>query len=89
MQPIKDFKTPSKHPSLYELFIAYKTCLLRAVLDPTEMRDFMDMMRVALRNMDQKRIEYEKAVTLRKEVVALFRLGYEYKTMLRTDARYR
>ncbi|KAL8900301.1 MAG: hypothetical protein Q9207_005760 [Kuettlingeria erythrocarpa] len=89
MQPIKDFKPPSKHPSLYELFIAYKTCLLRAVLDPSEVRDCFDMMRVGLQSMTQKRIEYEKAVALRKEVVALFRLGFEFKMFLQTDPRYR
>ncbi|KAI4258595.1 MAG: hypothetical protein L6R42_004998, partial [Xanthoria sp. 1 TBL-2021] len=30
MQPMQSFKTPSKNPSLYELYLAYKTCLFRA-----------------------------------------------------------
>ncbi len=89
MQPIKDFKAPSKYPSLYELFIAYKTCLLRAVVDPSEVRDCFDMMRIGLQNMVQKQVEYAKAVALRKEVVALFRLAFEFKMFLQIGPRYR
>ncbi|KAL8760792.1 MAG: hypothetical protein Q9184_003051 [Pyrenodesmia sp. 2 TL-2023] len=88
MQPIKELKAPSKHPSLFELFIAYKTCLLRAVLDPSEARECMDMMMLALQNMDQKGMELEKEVTLKKEATELLILSHEIRTQLQMKSMF-
>lgn len=88
MQPIKQFKAPSKDPSLFELFIAYKTCLFRAVLNPGEANDWLHRMMLALQSLCQKRIELDKAVTLRKEVLQLLSLRSEIKSKLRMHATF-
>ncbi|KAL8646314.1 MAG: hypothetical protein Q9226_006911, partial [Calogaya cf. arnoldii] len=38
-QPISTFKCPSKYPSIYELYLAYKICFFRFIVDPGEAGD--------------------------------------------------
>ncbi|KAI4093097.1 MAG: hypothetical protein LQ344_003080 [Seirophora lacunosa] len=83
MQPMEGFKTPSKNPSLFELCLAYKTCLLRAVLDPSETRECLDMMMLTLKCLCFRGGELREAVTLKQEVVEFFGLRSELATRLR------
>ncbi|KAL8679957.1 MAG: hypothetical protein Q9186_003822 [Xanthomendoza sp. 1 TL-2023] len=87
IQPMDDFKTPSKIPSLYELYLAYKTCLFRAVLDPSEAQQCLHMMMLTFKCLQLKREELEKASTLKNEVMMLMDLRREILTQLGTKVR--
>ena len=71
------FKTPSQHPGLYELCLAYKTCLFRATLDVFETEQCLQMMLFSFQCLGFKREELEKAGTLKKEVMELMDLRSE------------
>ncbi|KAL8645150.1 MAG: hypothetical protein Q9210_006871 [Variospora velana] len=84
-QPITEFKTPSKVPSLFELFLAYKTCLFRAVLDPSEGRECLKMMMMAFKSLNLRGEELRRAVTVIQEVILLLGLRFELDTRLRVE----
>ncbi|KAI4087970.1 MAG: hypothetical protein LQ339_008778 [Xanthoria mediterranea] len=75
-QPMDSFKTPSQNPGLYELYLAYKTCLFRATLDVFETKQCLQMMLLSFQCLGLKREELE-AGTLKKEVMELMDLRSE------------
>ncbi|CAO1604795.1 hypothetical protein XANCAGTX0491_008336 [Xanthoria calcicola] len=76
-QPMDSFKTPSQNPGLYELYLAYKTCLFRATLDVFETEQCLQMMLLSFQCLGLKREELERAGTLKKEVMELMDLRSE------------